>query len=312
MRVFLTGATGFLGSHVVEFLLRDATEVAILMRPESDPWRLGGPRSQVRVVHGDLSDSSAWAAALARFAPDVFLHLGWHGVGNAHRNDERQIDANVLASVATARLAKQVGCRAWVGLGSQAEYGPQSQTISESASTNPTTVYGAAKLAACHLCRATLASSNVRFAWLRLFSSYGPKDHPEWMIPYLINTLMAGRKPSLTACEQLWDYLYVADAAEAVARVARCEEAQGVFNLGSGRAVPLRSIVETVRDLVAPEMPLGFGEVPYRPDQVMHLEADVSRLHRLTGWNARTVLAEGMQRTVEWFRDNASRREIAA
>lgn len=312
MKVFLTGATGFLGSHVVEFLLRDATEVAILMRSESDPWRLGGLRSQVRVVHGDLSDSSAWAAAVACFAPDVFLHLGWHGVGNALRNDERQIDANVLASVATARLAKQVGCRAWVGLGSQAEYGPQSQTISESASTNPTTVYGAAKLAACHLCRATLASSNVRFAWLRLFSSYGPKDHPEWMIPYLINTLMAGREPSLTACEQLWDYLYVADAAEAVVRVARCEEAQGVFNLGSGRAVPLRSIVETVRDLVAPEMPLGFGEVPYRPDQVMHLEADVSRLHRLTGWIARTRLAEGMQRTVEWFRDDASRRGIAA
>jgi nucleoside-diphosphate-sugar epimerase len=301
MRAFITGATGFLGSHLMELLVREGAAVAILLRPGGNPWRIRELLSRVEIIEGDLAAEKSWEADLARFTPDTVFHLGWHGVGNRHRNDEEQWERNVHGSVALARLAKRLGCRALVGLGSQAEYGPHEGAVSETAATAPTTLYGAAKLAAFHLCRVTLQASKVRFAWLRLFSCYGPKDNPEWLLPSLISALFQRKRPALTAGRQLWDYLYVTDAVRAMACVGACDRAEGAFNLGSGTAFPLRWIVETVRDMIDPFLPLGFDEVPYRPDQVMHLEADISRLRQLTGWKPQVALTDGLANTVRWL-----------
>lgn len=301
MRTLITGATGFLGSHLTELLVGEGGAVAVLVRPRSEIWRIKDFLPRITRIGGDLARIAECRAEIARFAPEVVFHLGWSGVGNAYRNDPRQLDDNIRGTVALARLAIELGCQAFVGLGSQAEYGPHERAVDESVSTTPTTLYGAAKLSAYHLCRVLLTGSAVRFAWLRLFSCYGPKDNPEWLIPDLIRTLALGKRPALTAGEQLWDYVYVADAARAIQCVGRCPHAAGVFNLGSGRSRPLRSVIELIRDMVDPSLPLGFGEVAYRPDQVMHLEADVSKLYRVVGWSPETDLTEGLARTVGWF-----------
>jgi dTDP-D-glucose 4,6-dehydratase len=181
------------------------------------------------------------------------------------------------------------------------EYGPQPK-ITEQTPLSPTTLYGTAKICAYLLAKQLLAQNQRRFLWLRIFSTYGPKDNPSWMIPYLIQTLMQGKKPSLTACEQKWDYLYAGDVASAIYLAAVQEQTEGVYNIGSGQAVSLCSIVEQLRDLVDPSLPLGIGDIPYRPDQVMHLEADISRLQQATGWSPQFTLAEGLQRTVAWYK----------
>ena len=191
-------------------------------------------------------------------------------------------------------------------MGSQAEYGPSPYPLDESAPTRPTTIYGATKMATCILSEAMCKTSGLRFAWLRLFSSYGPKDQLDWMIPYLTNALLRGERPAVTAGDQEWDYLYIEDAAEAVVKVACNPQAQGVFNLGSGHAYRLRDVIARVRDLIDPRLEIGFGEVPYGPDQVMHLRADISRLVSITGWQPRTPLDEGLRQTVSWYRDHAN------
>src|SRR5436853_4032228 len=127
------------------------------------------------------------------------------------------------------------------------------------------------------------------------------------MIPYLILGLLRGEKPALTACEQKWDYLFGPDAADAIWSVLQAPSATGVFNLGSGSVASLRKIVETIRDAINPKLQLGIGEVPYRPDQVMHLEADISRLTQATGWTPATALEEGLRRTVAWHADEMKR-----
>ena len=88
--------------------------------------------------------------------------------------------------------------------------------------------------------------------------------------------------------------------------VAATPKAEGLFNLGSGRAVAVKSVVERIRDLAAPGMELVFGEIPYRPDQVMHMEADISRLTAATGWTPRIPIEEGIAATVAWCRARAA------
>ena len=118
--------------------------------------------------------------------------------------------------------------------------------------------------------------------------------------------VLARDKPSLTPGEQCWDYLYVEDAAEALYQLALNPGAEGLFILGSGEAPSVRTIAECIRDMINPKSPLGFGEVPYRSDQVMRLQADISRLRREIDWQPRTSLETGLRQTVEWYRATSS------
>jgi nucleoside-diphosphate-sugar epimerase len=301
MRVLVTGATGFLGSYVTETLLAHGETVAVLHRPATDCWRIAHLLPRVRAIAGDLRELPAVADQIQAFKPDTVIHLAWQGVGNAYRNDPIQIDHNLQSSLDLFRLAAACGCRTWVGLGSQAEYGPQNHCLSETDPDQPTTLYGSVKVAVRGITAQLAALGDVRFAWLRLFSPYGPRDNEGWLIPYVIRSLQRREPPALTAAEQQWDYLYVADAAEAVYRVAATPTASGIFNLGSGQAVRLRDLIEQLRDLLDPGVPLHFGAVPYRPDQVMYLQAAMARLEHATGWQPTTDLATGLRQTVAWY-----------
>lgn len=302
VKILLTGATGFLGAHLARRLAGEDVKIFLLVRPTSNLWRLGTLPKNAQLISGDLHDLPAQAIQAA--APDTIVHAAWHGVTNQHRNDSTQIQQNLEPTIWLVEMARDIGCKNFIALGSQAEYGPLNRKISESDPTEPTTLYGATKLAACHLTRQLCSQLGMRWAWLRVFSTYGPMEDTSWLIPYLIRALLRGERPALTGCEQRWDFLFGPDAADAIWSVIKTQAAAGVFNLGSGRPDPLRKTVEALRDAVDPKLPLGIGEVPYRPDQVMHLEADITRLTRATGWTPATSLEDGLRQTVAWHRMN--------
>lgn len=302
MRAMITGATGFLGSHLLAHLLGVGAEVAILLRPRADLARIGRRIEDVTTIVGDLADLATAAGPIRDFAPETVFHLAWGGVDRARHGDRAQSGANIDGSLALLRLAASAGCRTWVGLGSQAEYAPEDRVLDECAPLAPITAYGRAKVEAYRATGLAADRLGVRFAWVRLFSAYGPADRPGALIPQLIETLLRGERPALTGGKQLWDYLYVADAVAAIAAVSGRTSASGAFNLGSGRVATIRGVVERVRDLIDPALPLGFGERPDDPDGPRRLQADIRRITAETGWSPRVDLDEGLARTVAWYR----------
>jgi UDP-glucose 4-epimerase len=300
-RVFVTGATGFIGAAVAKELVFRGHSVAVMHRAKSSLNRLTPILDRVELIEASAISPVGWAVSVRNWKPDILIHLAWDGVAGQLRNDPVQGE-NVQSAVLLVQLAQLVDCKAWVGLGSQAEYGPVNRQVAEDHPLDPTTEYGKSKVEACRLAADACQKAGLRFGWLRVFSTYGPDDGPHWMLPSLIERLLDRERPSLTPCEQLWDYLFVDDAARAIVDVALDESVGGIFNLGSGRAVPLREVVEQVRDLIDPSLPLGFGETPYRPDQVMLLQADISRLTAATRWTPSTSLLEGLRRTVDWHK----------
>lgn len=301
MRLFLTGASGFVGAATLAHALEEGHEVAAPLRPTSAAPRLQPFEGRYRRYDADLRDGAGVAAAMADFKPDAVLHLAWWGVANTARFESRQVSDNIEASCLLAEAAAAAGARAFIGVGSQGEYGPAS-SMSEDALPQPTTLYGAAKVAALYLTRQIAAQAGMRHAWLRLFSTYGPGDNEGWLIPMLIAEMLAGRRPRTTLGTQRWDWLHVDDVARGIVAAAAVPTAEGVFNLGSGRAVLVRDVVERIRDHAAPGMELVFGEIPFRPDQVMHMQADISRLMAATGWAPRIPIEEGLAQTVAWYR----------
>jgi len=301
-RVFVTGGSGFLGSAIVRRLVREGVPAAVLLRPTSNPWRIAECIDSLTVINGSFHKPAEYADALARFNPDTVFHLAWHGVGRSERDSPEQVRVNVPGTTDLFLASTQAGAKSFIAAGSQAEYGPSEQRIEENHPTKPSTLYGAAKLATMGLLDHLAAARAVRFAWLRVFSLYGPGDGEGTMITTLIRRLLAGERPAVTDGSQRWDYLHVDDAAAAFLAVAR-SDVSGVFNVGSGLAAPLREAMCTVRDLIDPDLELGFGEVPLTPASVTRLEPDVTRLKHATGWAPHVSMKDGLRETVSWHQD---------
>ncbi len=302
MRCLVTGASGHLGSYLIERLVKEGSEVFILVRPQSDLWRLSSVLDGIKVLRADLSDLASVAPSINELKPEATFHLAWEGVTSAFKNSPEQITRNVTGSLELFEIVRAAGCKLWVGVGSQAEYGAHDSVLTEETPVRPLTVYGTAKLCVGLLTKKLCELSEMRYVWLRLLATYGPKDDERHLLPATIRNLLAGGRPSLTLGEQLWDYLYVEDAAEAIYRAAVSEEAQGVFNLGSGETRSIRHVMERLRDLIDPTLALGFGEIPYPKDQLMRLETSVDRLRDATGWTPQISLDEGLRRTVDWYK----------
>ena len=203
-------------------------------------------------------------------------------------------------------LAAGAGATAWIGLGSQAEYGPTAAVLTESTPTNPTTRYGAAKLSAGKLTRDLCAERSIRHVWLRLLTAYGPADQPSYLIPHVILTLLRGERPALTEGSQPGDFLHVTDACNAIRAAAVTESCNGTYVLASGDHVPVRDVAVKLRDIIDSRLELGLGElVPSVPP--VGLRGDPGALKLVTGWSPKVPFEEGLTRCVEWYRRNFDR-----
>lgn len=299
MRIAVSGASGFIGAAVIRKALEAGHEVAVVVRPGSDLARLCG--AEVTVIRGELAQPETYADALSAFAPEAAIHCAWGGITSATRDDVSVQSANFPLSLGFLEACRRAGVRAWVGLGSQAEYGIPNRKLDETAEARPVTIYGAVKRAVGETARLACERAGIRFAWVRVFHVYGPGDNPGFMVPALIGRLLAGERPALTAGTQIWDLLHVDDAGAALLHVATRPDLDGVFNLGSGDPRTIRRIAEDVRDAVDPSAELGIGEIPMHPGGPTHMEADIGRLAD-SGWAPSIPWAEGIRNTVAWYR----------
>jgi nucleoside-diphosphate-sugar epimerase len=267
-----------------------------LVRRESDTSSLGN-HPNLDVVRLAIKPGTSIIPSWGKASNSSMIHCAWSGVAGNRRNDLGQLD-NIALTLDLLDLAKSSGISNFVGVGSQAEYGPKAGRISEDEPLKPTHLYGYSKAAAFLAAQGAAQVQNIQFSWARIFSVYGPNDAPHWLIPKVIDTIRQGKSLSLTKGEQLWDYLYVEDAAEALIALADLPEGIGAVNLGHGQTHRVRAVVEKIRAAMSPDYPLIFGAEDYRHDQVMHLEADITKLHESTGWTPKTTLEDGLSKTI--------------
>ena len=135
----------------------------------------------------------------------------------------------------------------------------------------------------------------MQFNWARVFSIYGLNDSGLTLISALIQSLRAHQVMPLTACEQMWDYLYATDCGRALRLIGERGKDQATYCVGSGEVRPLSAFVRAVRDEIDPSLPLGFGEIPYGKNQVMFLCADIRTLMEDTGFRPKISFEEGIR-----------------
>ncbi|MBO4904485.1 MAG: NAD(P)-dependent oxidoreductase [Lachnospiraceae bacterium] len=303
-RVVITGATGVVGMAIVRKCIEKGIEAVLLVNPASPRLARIPDDPLVKVVKCGLEDmrnENPEPSPILTQA-DAFIHLSWGGTFGDVRNDKALQDKNAEYALDAVRLAHRLGCKVFVGAGSQAEYGRVEGVLKPDTPCTPENEYGRAKLRASIETREMCREYGIRHVWPRILSIYGPYDGEKTMVMSLISSLLSGEKLSLTAGEQMWDYLYADDAGEAMLSLAEHGLDGGTYPIGSGTARPLREYIEIIRDQIDPSLPLGFGEVPYSDKQVMYLCADISKLCEDTGFSPKVGFAEGARRTIEWVR----------
>lgn len=297
----VTGPTGAVGTALCRHMTEQGITVWAVTRPGSARAEHLREIRGVRLVECD-------AAALERLpglipAADAFFHLAWVKTTGQGRNDmPAQID-NIRYTIDAVRAAKALGCKVFLGAGSQAEYGRVDHALTPETPCFPENGYGMAKLCAGQMSRTECARLGIDHIWPRILSVYGPYDGENALIPALIRKLLKGERMPLTAGEQIWDYLYAGDAARALVLLALRGKNGAVYPLGSGGARPLREYIGALRDAIDPALALGLGEIPYGEKQVMHLEADISALNDDIGFVPETDFRTGVRETIDWIRE---------
>jgi len=298
-RVLVTGAAGFVGSRVVRALAAQGCEVIALVRPNGDRERLAELGAQVGMVEGDFHNPADWEDQLGGLRPTGLVHLAWHAEPGNYRNHPGNL-ADLTASLRLFELAHAWGCARYVGVGTCLEYATDRGYLSEDVPLAPRCLYASAK-ASLYLCAAAWArTTGAAFAWARLFYQFGPGEDPRRLVPAVVNALLSNRPVALTAGSQVRDYLHVDDVAAAIAQLA-ISDATGPFNVGSGRPVRVRDVVDELENQIGRPGLIQYGELADANDDPPFICANTDRLRAATGWQSSRTLEEGLAETIAWW-----------
>lgn len=246
----------------------------------------------LHVVELDLNDLDRLPQQVPH--ADAFYHLGWEGGGAKNRALEDIQFTNVGYTATAARAAVAMGCKAFLFTGSQAECGPQNVPLDESAALKPVTPYGRAKVAAAGQAAAICSQAGMLFAHGRIFSAYGPGDHPWTLVSQCVQGFLRGQDVALSTCEQLWNYLFVSDTASALRAILGRE---GVYHIASPDIQPLRKFVETIHQLCGGQgRPLYAAREPGL-EPPYGIAPIVDKLLS-TGWQPQIDFEQGIRRTI--------------
>lgn len=299
----ITGPTGAIGTALCRELADNGILVYAVCRPNSPRVNAIPVQRNIVRITCDVSELKN-LHELVPGGADAFFHFAWaHTIGPGRNDMPAQIQ-NVQYTIDAVRAAKQLNCQVFVGAGSQAEYGRVEGVLTSDTPCFPENGYGMAKLCAGQMSRVECQKLGIHHIWARILSVYGPGDGPNTMISNVIRQLLRGERPSLTAGIQKWDYLYSEDAAQAFRLLALHGVDGKTYPLGSGEARPLREYVEILRNAVDPSLTLGFGEVPYGPLSVMHLQADISQLTADTSFRPKVPFDKGICFTIDSLKRN--------
>ena len=311
MRIIMTGATSFVGAAAAGRLLEDGHTVIAAVRPASGKIHLlTGKHEQalkekrLLIIENDLETPEGLLKQVPREDGTVFCHFGWGGSGSASRTDKALQEKNMEISLETIRTAKALGCKKFLFSGSQAEYGMHQDLITEDAVCEPKSLYGEGKLAMREKGEKLCDELGLRYIHARIFSAYGPGDHPWTLVESCLDTFLSNKEMSLGACTQKWNFLYIDDLARGMAALCEAPESafegleNPVFNFGGAETKVLKEFVEEIHELCG-----GQGESQYNTrgenaEGLINLMPSIEKLKTVTGWKPEVDFKTGITRMI--------------
>lgn len=299
MKILLTGATGFLGSHIAEVLCSSGHELLLPRRVKSDTWRCTTFEDKVKWTN---TDSETFESDVLAFQPSVIINSAWNGVSARERDSWHDQLDNLYYQQRLLDLAKRLNVKVFIGIGSQAEYGTFDGCIDEDYPANPNTAYGTVKLAAQQIVKTFCEENHITWYWFRLFSCFGEREAENWLIPATIKNMLFEEHMDLTPGEQKYSYSYIKDVAGVFLTAVGGEAESGIYHIASNNLRSLRSILTSIKQYLNPDFHLNFGALPYRKNQSMVNGSVNSKIHHAFGDFEKSDFSDKLIQTIESYK----------
>jgi len=311
-RVLVTGAGGFIGSHLVEKLVECGAQVRAFVRYNSKNlwgWLETSPVCQeIQIFTGDLRDFDSVKKAVQ--GTDVVFHLGaLIGIPYSYTSPLAYLKTNVEGTYNILQAAREAGTQRVVLTSTSEVYGTaQYVPIDESHPMQPQSPYSASKISADMLGLSYYLSFRLPVVIARPFNTYGPRQSARAIIPTIITQILSGRRElSLGNTSPTRDLNYVLDTVNGFIQLAQAEQALGqVVNIGSGREIAIGELVNLIASLMQTEVVVVQDSQRVRPEksEVERLLCNAAKIRSLTSWQPEYTLEQGLAKTIEWFEKN--------
>ncbi len=307
-RYLVTGGAGFIGSNIAEALVKRGEQVVVLDNLSTGYEKnIAHLRNDLSFIKGDVRDAATVREALA--GVDYVLHEA--ALASVPRSIEDPVfvtDVNVRGTLVMLDEARRAGVKRFVYAASSSAYGDSERLPKEESMTpKPLSPYAASKLMGEYYCAVYAHVYGMSTVSLRYFNIFGPRQDPKSqyaaVIPIFVSQLMAGTPPSIFGDgEQSRDFTFVENVVEANILASRCENARGqTINIACGTRYTLNDLFNQMRDILGSSLAPRYAEP--RAGDVKHSHADISAAERLIGYKVAVPFAEGLRRTIAWYRE---------
>lgn len=296
--VVITGADGFIGSHLSKFIASKGIDVYAIIIPKSPTKSRIEGVDNVHIIEANSQEYKTLSDSIP-LAPLAFFHLAWAGVSPDYRDNVFVQSGNINMSLAALKLAVVLKSKKFILPGSTMEYDSLDGCIDENSVVNPQNVYGTAKFTTNYFCSVECKKNNIQYISAVISSIYAADRVDNNVIYYVINSLLERTKPSLTKLEQLWDYVYIDDVVNGLYLLTKEKAKRHFYAIGKGDNRPLSEYIYKIRDLIDPNLPLGLGEIPYKNNKINNSCVDIEPLKRDTGFFPKIQFDNGIRMVIE-------------
>lgn len=312
-KVMVTGAGGFIGSHLVERLVEMGSKVRCFIRYTSrNNWGCleflpANIRSNVEVFSGDLLNPESVARGME--GVDRVFHLGCLiAIPYSYIHPREVVEINVVGTYNVLQAALKEEVEKVVHTSSSEVYGTaQYVPIDEKHLLQAQSPYSASKIGADKIAESFYLSYSLPVSIIRPFNTYGPRQSARAVIPTIITQVLAGKEIFLGSMHPTRDFTYVEDVVDGFIKVAECKEAVGqVINVGSGKEISINELADKIIEITGSKSRVIFDATRIRPEQseVERLCADIKKAKEMLKWHPKLSLKEGLKRTVDWFSEH--------
>lgn len=307
-KVIVTGANGFVGTHLVKLFSSRGYKVYALVKENSDNSILE-KLENIEIIQFDLEQINN----IERLLPhdvDILYHLAWVGVSTTLKNQESIQLKNIEYSLNILKLAKKLEVKKIVYPGSISEYAYCEVAVTGEEAPSPADSYSASKISTHYVCDIYARQNNLNFNWALIPSIYGPGREDNNLVTYTIKSLLKGKSPDFTKLEQKWDYIYIDDLMEALYSIGNQGINGVVYPIGTGENKHLSYYVKIIRNIIDESIPLGIGNLPYKTDRIDNSIVDITKIQRDTNFVPKYSFVQGIKKTIKYYKNKEETKNV--
>ncbi len=304
-KILITGGSGFIGSNLAKRLVDKGFDTTLILRNESNLWRLKDILKKVKILNVDLLDKDNLIKSVTRLNPGIIYHLAAYGAYSYQNDPYKILSTDIFGTLNILDSCKDIDLELFVNTGSSSEYGFKKSSMKEGDILEPNSYYSIAKSTQTHLCNYYTKSFNLPIVTLRPFSVYGPYEEPGRLIPNIMKTFYQNSELKMVSRKIVRDFVYIDDYIDACLKINTLKKYPGeVFNIGSGIQTNFSELIKSFQKVTKLKGNITWETNPKKEWDSQYWKSDTTKSLRLLNFKPKYSLDTGLQKSWKWFKTN--------